>query len=140
MEQFISAGVDSLAPSVGNIHGEYGPKGPELDMQRYRPQHLFEDGSTDTYCYRLQRIFKALNGRARLVLHGTNDFPPELAQACIRAGVTKFNVNKLVFEEWYAYIRANVHKPLTQTITEGVDILAESMGRWMDIVGSSGKA
>lgn len=90
--------------------------------------------------HRLQKIFKALNGRARLVLHGTNDFPPELAQACIKAGVTKFNVNKLVFEEWYEYIRANVHKPLTQTIAEGIDILAESMGRWMDIVGSSGKA
>lgn len=35
VEEFISAGVDFLAPSVGNIHGDYGPKGPELDMQRY---------------------------------------------------------------------------------------------------------
>lgn len=35
VEQFISAGVDSLAPSVGNVHGDYGPKGPELDMERY---------------------------------------------------------------------------------------------------------
>jgi fructose-bisphosphate aldolase class II len=26
--------VDFLAPAVGNVHGEYGPKGPELDYPR----------------------------------------------------------------------------------------------------------
>ena len=34
VEQFIDAGVDFLAPSVGNLHGDYGPRGPELDMNR----------------------------------------------------------------------------------------------------------
>jgi hypothetical protein len=34
VEDFIAAGVDFLAPSVGNIHGDYGPKGPQLDMDR----------------------------------------------------------------------------------------------------------
>lgn len=34
VEEFIASGVDFLAPSVGNVHGDYGPKGPELDMGR----------------------------------------------------------------------------------------------------------
>lgn len=91
-------------------------------------------------CVRLHGIFKALNGRARLVLHGTNDFSPELSKACIQAGVSKFNVNKLVLDPWYDYIRANINKPVTQVIDEGIEVLIESMERWMDIMGSSGKA
>ena len=34
VEDFIATGVDFLAPAVGNVHGEYGPKGPELDYPR----------------------------------------------------------------------------------------------------------
>lgn len=35
VEDFISADVDAIAPAVGNIHGDYGPKGQELDFERY---------------------------------------------------------------------------------------------------------
>ncbi|KAF9889342.1 hypothetical protein FE257_007452 [Aspergillus nanangensis] len=121
VEKFIAAGVDFLAPSVGNVHGDYPPQGPYLDMER------------------LQNIFQAMNGRARLVLHGTNDFSPELTKACIEAGVTKVNVNKLVLDPWHEYTRANAQKPLTQLMAEGMDVLTASMKRWMDIVGSSGQ-
>lgn len=34
VEQFIATGVDFLAPAVGNVHGEYGPQGPRLDIKR----------------------------------------------------------------------------------------------------------
>lgn len=34
VEEFIATGVDFLAPAVGNVHGEYGPKGPQLDWTR----------------------------------------------------------------------------------------------------------
>lgn len=81
-----------------------------------------------------------MNGRVRLVLHGTNDFPPDLCKACIKVGVTKFNVNKLVLDPWHEYIRANVNKPLTQLMEEGIEVLTKEMERWMDIMGSSGKA
>ncbi|KAJ5083173.1 hypothetical protein N7456_012600 [Penicillium angulare] len=122
VEEFISAGVDFLAPSVGNVHGDYGPRGPELDMQR------------------LQGIFESMQGRVRLVLHGTNDFSPELTQACIKAGVTKVNVNKLVLEPWNDNLRANATRPLTELMDTGIQILVVEMERWMDILGSSGKA
>lgn len=112
-----------LAPSVGNIHGDYGPNGPRLDFPR------------------LDSIAKQLNGRASLVLHGTNDFSPELMRDCIRAGVTKVNVNKLLLEPWNEYLRENAkHRSLTQLVDGGIRILQAEVERWMDIVGSSGKA
>lgn len=81
-----------------------------------------------------------MNGRVRLVLHGTNDFSPELTQACIKAGVTKVNVNKLVLDPWHDNLRENATAPLTELMEQGIQILAREMERWMDIVESSGKA
>jgi fructose-bisphosphate aldolase class II len=112
-----------LAPSVGNIHGDYGPDGPHLDFPR------------------LDSIARQLDGRASLVLHGTNDFSPELMRDCIRAGVTKINVNKLLLETWNDYLRDNAKdRSLTQLIDEGIQILQAEVENWMDIVGSSGQA
>lgn len=34
VEDFIATGVDFLAPAFGNVHGEYGPRGPQLDFAR----------------------------------------------------------------------------------------------------------
>lgn len=34
VDEFIETGVDVLAPSFGNVHGEYGPCGPQLDFDR----------------------------------------------------------------------------------------------------------
>lgn len=34
VEEFIATGVDFLAPAFGNVHGEYGPRGPQLDYAR----------------------------------------------------------------------------------------------------------
>ena len=34
VEEFVATGVDFLAPAVGNVHGEYGPQGPQLDYPR----------------------------------------------------------------------------------------------------------
>jgi fructose/tagatose bisphosphate aldolase len=33
-DEFVATGVDVLAPAFGNIHGEYGPRGPQLDFER----------------------------------------------------------------------------------------------------------
>lgn len=34
VDEFVATGVDALAPSFGNVHGEYGPAGPMLDFER----------------------------------------------------------------------------------------------------------
>lgn len=88
----------------------------------------------------LHGVFKALNGRVRLVLHGTNDFDPSLIRDCIKAGVTKVNVNKLILDGWHDNLRANARRPLTELMDTGIEVLTKEMERWMDIVGSSGKA
>lgn len=33
-DDFMATGVDALAPAIGNVHGEYGPAGPQLDFER----------------------------------------------------------------------------------------------------------
>jgi fructose-bisphosphate aldolase, class II len=60
VEDFIAADIDILAPSIGNIHGDYGPQGPQLDFDRFR------------------NITKQVNKRVLIALHGTNDFTPEI--------------------------------------------------------------
>jgi len=34
VEDFVFTGVDVLAPAFGNVHGEYGPRGPQFDFER----------------------------------------------------------------------------------------------------------
>jgi fructose-bisphosphate aldolase class II len=34
VDEFVGTGVDVLAPAFGNVHGEYGPAGPQLDYER----------------------------------------------------------------------------------------------------------
>jgi fructose-bisphosphate aldolase, class II len=34
VNDFYDAGTDILAPAIGNIHGAYGPSGPQLDFNR----------------------------------------------------------------------------------------------------------
>lgn len=34
VDEFVDTGVDVIAPAFGNVHGEYGPRGPQLDFER----------------------------------------------------------------------------------------------------------
>lgn len=80
-------------------------------------------------------------GRVRLVLHGTNDFPTEVTQRCIAAGVSKINVNKLVLDDYNQHLKSNASKlPVTQLIDEGVQHVVRLQKREMDACWSSGKA
>ncbi|ORY10941.1 fructose-bisphosphate aldolase [Clohesyomyces aquaticus] len=126
VEDFIKADIDILAPSIGNVHGDYGPQGPA-------PGQLHFD--------RLESINKQVNNRVLVCLHGTNDFPPEIMTRCIENGAVKLNVNKLLLEVWNEFLRQNAATtPLVRLIEEGMDVLQKETERWMDICGSSGKA
>ena len=60
---------------------------------------------------------------------------------CVAAGVTKINVNRLVLDDYYEHLRANVDKmPHTQLIEEGIQKVADSTIKWMEISESAGKA
>ncbi|KAJ5525338.1 fructose-bisphosphate aldolase [Penicillium frequentans] len=123
VDEFVDTGVDVLAPAFGNIHGEYGPQGPQLDLKRF------------------ENIRVQANGRVQLALHGTNGFTSDLMKQCVAAGVTKINVNRLVLDDYYDHLRANVAKmPHTQLIEEGIQKVADLTITWMEISGSAGKA
>lgn len=90
---------------------------------------------------RFETIRTHAQGRVRLVLHGTNGFTPELMKCCVRAGVTKINVNRLVLDDYYRHLRENVGKmPHTQLIEDGIQKVTDLTVRWMEICGSAGKA
>ncbi|XDG06212.1 hypothetical protein ABKA04_005827 [Annulohypoxylon sp. FPYF3050] len=123
VDQFIDTGVDALAPAFGNVHGEYGSLGPNLDFDRFAS------------------IKSQVGGRVRLVLHGTNGFSHEIMKRCIEAGVSKINVNKLVLDDYYTHLRLQVSSvPHTTLIEQGIDKVVEQTIEWMKICGSMGMA
>ncbi|KAJ4333242.1 hypothetical protein N0V95_009476 [Ascochyta clinopodiicola] len=126
VDKFISAGIDILAPSIGNVHGDYGPSGPAEGQIHFD---------------RLEAIDKQINNRVLLALHGTNDFPAEVMQRCIRAGAFKLNVNKLLLEVGNEVLRKNAATTsLVELIDQQMEAVQAETERWMDICGSSGKA
>ncbi|KAL2797737.1 ketose-bisphosphate aldolase [Aspergillus insuetus] len=123
VDEFVATGVDTLAPAFGNVHGEYGPQGPQLDFDR------------------LEKIRSYANRRVRIAVHGTNGFPPELVKRCIAAGASKVNVNRLVLDDYYDHLYASAGKmPHTKLIEEGIEKVVNLTVKWLEIVGSAGKA
>ncbi len=90
---------------------------------------------------RLEAIQKKSEGRVQIVLHGTNGFPPDIMKKCIKLGVTRVNVNKLVMDPYFDYTKEHTgKKPLTTAMDEGTDLIQKMCEEWMDHIGSSGKA
>ncbi|TKA78646.1 hypothetical protein B0A55_02663 [Friedmanniomyces simplex] len=124
VDEFIDTGVDFLAPAFGNVHGEYGARGPVLEYDR------------------LDSIYRSCKKRGvRVVLHGTNDFEEDVMAKCVRGGVSKINVNKLVLDEYNEYLKAAAPTTsLTKLMEDGVDKVAKLTELWMHRCGSAGKA
>lgn len=125
VDNFIAAEIDILAPSIGNIHGDYGPSGPAEGQLHFD---------------RLEAIDKQINGRVLIALHGTNDFPEQIMKRCIRSGAVKLNVNKLLLEVWNEFLSENAkNMGIVKLINEGMEVLQREVERWMDVCGSSGR-
>ncbi|RSL87241.1 hypothetical protein CDV31_016291 [Fusarium ambrosium] len=123
VEDFIATGIDFLAPAFGNVHGEYGKRGPVLEFDR------------------LERIRTKAAGRVRIVLHGTNDFSQDIMTRCISGGVSKVNVNKLVLDDYLTHLKEQASKlSLTTLMEQGVKEAQKLMEWQMDVCGSTGQA
>lgn len=62
-------------------------------------------------------------------------------QKCIRGGVCKINVNKLVLDEYNDYIKVNAATtPITRLMEESVQKVKQLAEVWMSRCGSAGKA
>ncbi|KPM37889.1 hypothetical protein AK830_g8684 [Neonectria ditissima] len=123
VDDFVATGIDFLAPAFGNVHGEYGPRGPALDYAR------------------LAMVADAAAGRVRIVLHGTNGFDEETMRRCVAGRVSKINVNKLVLDDYLVFRRdrapgLSVSEAFEQAVEE-----TRRLVEWqIDVSGSAGKA
>ncbi|KAF3019323.1 hypothetical protein E8E14_009622 [Neopestalotiopsis sp. 37M] len=119
---FVDTGIEMLAPAFGNVHGEYGPRGIRLEYDR------------------LESISKAVGDKVFLVLHGADPFDEEIFTRCIKAGVSKVNINKGM-NKHYARVQEEMRgKPLTSVIEAGTDAMQKAIEQYMHWLGSAGKA
>ncbi|KAF7550677.1 hypothetical protein G7Z17_g5555 [Cylindrodendrum hubeiense] len=123
VEDFIATGIDFLAPAFGNVHGEYGKRGPVLDFER------------------LEMIKNKVDGRVRIVLHGTNDFPNDIMQRCIKGGNSKINVNKLVLDDYLVFLKDKAPgMAVTGAFEQSIEETRRLVEWQLDVSGSAGKA
>ena len=122
--RFIDTGIDFLAPAIGNVHGPYN--GVENIHIQYD---------------RLENIRKVSDGKVQVVMHGTNEFTAEILEKCVKAGMTRLNVNDLVLCDYNEYYKKNWREiPVTELMEEGTKKLQERIEWMMDVIGSTGKA
>ncbi|KAF4549590.1 Fructose-bisphosphate aldolase-like protein 2 [Elsinoe fawcettii] len=124
-EEFVSLGIDWLAPAFGNVHGIYPPKGPQLEFDR------------------LERIHNAVGDRVRLVLHGAHEkyFQEELLRKCIGYGIAKVNINGPVAAAYISVGKELIgKKPLTEVAERQIRAMQDVIEENMDWLLSSGKA
>ncbi len=129
--RFVAAtGVDVFAPAIGTAHGYYKTRSPEVDYDR------------------LRRINRLLNGngiKTPLVVHGGTGLPEDSIKRLIEAGGAKFNVStelrRTLIDAQYDYITANRQEYEPGKIDVAVrDAIRKVVGRWLQVLGSAGKA
>lgn len=120
--EFADLGIELLAPAFGNVHGNYGPRGIQLDYDR------------------LESVNAAVGKRVHLVLHGADPFDENIFKRCINSGVTKININKGMNDHYARVQREMQGKPLTSVIEAGTAAMQEAIEVYMQQFGSTGKA
>jgi len=123
-------GVDIFAPAIGTAHGVYKTKNPKVDFER------------------LGEINQMLNGngiKTPLVVHGGTGLSKEYAIKLVEMGGAKFNVSTelkhVLIDTTYDYVTGNREQYNPGKIDIVVkDAIRQVVGRWIDILGSAGKA
>jgi ketose-bisphosphate aldolase len=123
-------GVDLFAPAIGTAHGVYKTKNPKVDFER------------------MGKIFQIVNGQSvktPLVVHGGTGLPDDYVVRLIEVGGSKFNVSTelkhVLIDTTFDYIsnKRDEYDPgkVDAAVREATSKVVE---RWMDILGSPGKA
>jgi fructose-bisphosphate aldolase class II len=125
-EDFVSLGINWLAPAFGNVHGKYGPRGPQLDYER------------------LKRVHGKVGDRVALVLHGAGKeyFSNEkMLRSVIECGVAKINLNDAVNDSFVTVMKEKAgSEPLTALLEEATNEMQKDVEQYCDWMGSSGQA
>lgn len=123
-------GVDIFAPAIGTAHGVYKTKNPKIDFER------------------MATINKMLNTdriNTPLVVHGGTGLPEDYVKRLLEAGGAKFNVSTelkhTLINTTRDYIAANPEQYDPGKVDIAVrDAIRIVVGRWIDLLGSAGKA
>jgi tagatose 1,6-diphosphate aldolase GatY/KbaY len=123
-------GVDIFAPAIGTAHGVYKTKNPKVDFER------------------LGKINQILNGdgvKTPLVVHGGTGLPDDYIGRLIEMGGAKFNVSTelkhTLIDTTYQYVSEHPDEYNPGKIDVAVkDAIRKVVGRWIDMLGSAGKA
>ncbi|MCU0533640.1 MAG: class II fructose-bisphosphate aldolase [Hydrococcus sp. Prado102] len=115
--------VDSLAVTIGNVHGEYKSP-PRLDFAR------------------LERIRNLID--VPLVLHGASGLPESTIEQSIQLGVCKFNVNTEVRLAYMQALKDEIcgasSKDLLEIAGEAIEAMQEVIAEKLQLFGSVNKA
>lgn len=123
-------GVDIFAPAIGTAHGVYKTKNPKVDFER------------------MGKINQMLNGKGvktPLVVHGGTGLSKEYALKLVEMGGAKFNVSTelkyALIDATYSYISENREQYNPGKVDIVVkDAIRKVVSKWIDILGSAGKA
>lgn len=123
-------GVDIFAPAIGTAHGVYKTKNPKVDFER------------------MATINKMLNAdriNTPLVVHGGTGLPEDYVKRLLEARGAKFNVSTelkhTLIDTTWNYINANRDQYNPDKIDIAVrDAIRVAVSRWIDLLGSAGKA
>jgi fructose/tagatose bisphosphate aldolase len=124
------SGVDIFAPAIGTAHGVYKTKNPKVDFER------------------LGKINQILNGngvKIPLVVHGGTGLSKEYAIKLVEMGGAKFNVSTelkyALIDSSYGYMTENRDQYNPGKVDIVVkEAISKVVGRWIDVLGSAGKA
>lgn len=123
-------GVDLFAPAIGTVHGVYKVKSSKVDFERF------------------EEIARLINGqgvKTPLVVHGGTGLPADYVQRLVALGGSKVNVStelkRTLIDTTFEYISAHrdEYNPGKLDIATK-DAIRKVAGRWIDVLGSAGKA
>ena len=123
-------GIDLFAPAIGTAHGVYTTKDPKVDFER------------------MGKIAQLVNGkgaRVPLVVHGGTGLPPHTVAKLIEVGGSKFNVSTelkyTLIDTTFTYITEHRKEYNPGKINVAVkNAIREAVEKWIDMLGSAGKA
>ena len=123
-------GVDIFAPAIGTAHGVYKTKNPKVDFERMGT---------------INQMLNSNGIKTPLVVHGGTGLSKEYAVKLVEMGGAKFNVSTelkhTMIDATYDYISENREQYNPGKIDVVVkDAIRQVVARWIDILGSTGKA
>lgn len=123
-------GIDLFAPAIGTAHGVYKTSNPKVDFDRLAV---------------INNLLNADKVRIPLVVHGGTGLSELYIRELIRSGGAKFNVSTELkharINATYDYIHTHRDEFDPGKVDAGVKCAIRNVvSKWMDILGSTGKA